>query len=177
MTNGSVQGVAWTPVTANVGQTFNVTFTVSSQGLSDSKVVVIRVVDASKLTVVNAASYRGEGLREIRSLQLLERTWQHGRCSTMFFRCQWTWQDESHCQWSPCAIILCLSSSAQLCHSVSVELGPATIIVSNPTDRLQWRSRDCSSAPSIFSADSSGSGDRLRRRRPMGSRIRIRHLM
>ncbi len=58
-TNSSVNGTfSWTPPAALAGQSFAIRFTATDGQLSDTKVVVVQVVNAAPLVAVNAANFR-----------------------------------------------------------------------------------------------------------------------
>lgn len=63
ITNNNTRGeFRWTPAGDDLGKNFLLTFTASNDGLSDTRSVLISVIQAAPLAVVSAASYRGETL-------------------------------------------------------------------------------------------------------------------
>jgi uncharacterized protein (TIGR03437 family) len=161
-TNNSVRGTfRWTPTLSDTGHTFIVSFTASDGQLSETKVVTVRVVEAGPLAAVSAANYRGGSLAAdsiaaafgatlaVRTevaqtlplpLELAGTTVTvNGVAAPLFFV-------------SPTQINFAIPPS--------VELGAATIIVSNPQGSYALGTVQIVAAtPAIFSADATGTGD------------------
>ncbi|HMV85574.1 MAG TPA: M36 family metallopeptidase [Blastocatellia bacterium] len=62
-TNNSARGTfKWTPAAADIGRSFNITFTANDGSLTDVKAVTVSVVQASQVAAVNAADFRNAPL-------------------------------------------------------------------------------------------------------------------
>lgn len=171
LSNGDVRGTfLWTPSSASSGQSFNVTFTATNQGLTDSKVVVIRVVDASKLTVVNAANYKGERLAADSMVaafgaNLAVRTVQNDVLPLPIDLAG----TKVTVNGVPAPLFFVSAGQINLAIPASVEPGPATIIASNPNGSYALGVVEIvPSAPALFSADSTGTGDAAAQATPDG---------
>ena len=164
-TNNSTRGeFRWTPASEDVGQMVMVTFTASDGLLSDIRSVVIRIVEATPLAVVSAASYRSDALAPdsivaafgtnlavradiARTLPLpLELAGTsvtvNGLPAPLFFV-------------SPTQINFAVPPGAELGES-----GTATIIVTSPLGTYALGSATLANSwPAIFTADATGKGD------------------
>jgi uncharacterized protein (TIGR03437 family) len=151
----------WTPTGAVTGQSFRVSFMVSDGQLSEAKLVTIRVVTAGPLTAVNAADFRSGAiapgsiatafgtdlaLRVENALELPLPFELAGTTLTV----------------NGLASPLLFASQAQVNFIVpeSIEVGTATIIVSNPAGNFALgRVQIAPSSPALFTLDASGRGD------------------
>lgn len=171
LSNNNVVGTfVWIPPSASSGQTFNVTFTATGEGLSDSKAVVIRVVEASKLTVVSAANYKGERLAADSMVaafgtNLAVRTVQNDVLPLPIDLAG----TKVTVSGVPAPLFFVSAGQINFAIPAAVEPGPATIIASNPNGSYALGVVEIvPSAPAIFSADSSGTGDAAAQATPDG---------
>jgi uncharacterized protein (TIGR03437 family) len=158
---GARATLRWTPADADTGRTLTVNFTATDGQFSETKAVTIRVVTASPLAVVNAASYKlgalpadsiatafGTGLAvRIEHAQALPLPTEMAGTTVMV---------------NGVAAPLLYVSPTQINFVIppTAGAGRATIIVSNPAGNFALAASEVTpAAPAIFSADSTGAGD------------------
>jgi uncharacterized protein (TIGR03437 family) len=161
-TNNSVRGAfRWTPAQGDVNKAFTVSFTVSDGQLSDTKLVSIRVVEASRLTAVNSADFRSgplaaDSIASIFGSNLAVRA-EAALTAPVPFSLAGTTVTINGIQ-APLFFV----SPGQVNFAVqsSIEPGMATIIVSNPAGSYAVGTVEIvASAPALFTANATGSGD------------------
>ncbi len=161
-TNNAVTGVfRWTPAAADAGKTFTATFTSSDGQLSDTKIVTIRVVNASPLTAANSADFRNgplaiESIATIFGVNLAVRS-EAAQLDPLPLDLAGTTVTINGVR-APLFFV----SDKQINFAVPATLqpGPATIIVSNPAGFYSVGSVQIApSAPAIFTLNNAGTGD------------------
>lgn len=162
LTNNSVVGVfRWTPAAADAGKTFSVTFTASDGQLSDVKTIPIRVVQASLLTAVNAADFRtgpiaANSIASIFGQNLAVRP-ELAQTTPLPVELAGTTVTIDGVQ---AQLIFVSAFQINFVVPASIDPGPATIVVSNPTGVFAAGLVQIeASAPAIFTLNSTGSGD------------------
>jgi len=160
--NNSVRGTfRWTPAAGDVGKVFNLTFTASDGQLSDSKVVVVRVVQASPLAVVNAAHYRSgplalDSVVAAFGTNLAVRT-EVAQAQPLPFELAGTTVTVNGV---PAPLFFVSPSQINFAVPSSLDAGPATVIVSSPLGTYALGTVNIVAAsPALFTADASGTGD------------------
>jgi len=161
-TNNSARGMfRWTPTAEDAGKSFTVTFTASDGQLSDIKSVSMRVVEATPLALVSAASYRGgalatDSLATAFGNNLAART-EVAQTQPLPLELAGTTVTVNGV-----AAPLFFVSPTQINFLVPpvVDLGAATVIVSNPLGSFALGTIQITAiAPAIFTVDGTGTGD------------------
>ena len=161
-TNNSVTGqFRWTPAAADVGKTFTASFTASDGQLSDTKIVTIRVVNASPLTAVSSADFHQgplaiDSIASIFGINMAVRT-EFAQSGPLPLDLAGTTVTINGIQSQ-----LFFVSDKQINFAVPATLdpGPATIVVSNPAGLYSiGTTQITASAPAIFTANSAGTGE------------------
>jgi len=162
VTNNSTRGrFRWTPSPGDVGQTFNLSFTASDGQLGETKQVSVSVVNAGPLGIVNSADYRPGSLAadSIASLfggNLAVRI-EVAQAQPLPLELAGTTVTVNGV---PAPLFFVSPTQINFAVPASVEAGPATIIVSNPTGSYSLGTSQIVAAfPAIFTANASGSGD------------------
>ncbi len=161
-TNNSVRGsFRWTPAAADVNKTFTVSFTVSDGQLSETKLVSVRVVEASRLAAVNSADFRSgpiaaDSIAAIFGSNLAVRN-EAATATPLPLSLAGTTVTVNGVQAQ-----LFFVSPGQVNFAVppSIEPGMATIIVSNPAGVYAAGTVEIvAAAPALFTINATGSGD------------------
>lgn len=161
-TNNSARGLfRWTPNSSDVGRSFNVSFKASDGGLSETRNVTIKVVNAAALAVVNAAHYQqgtlpsdsiasafGENLAlRAESAAALPLPTELAGTSVMV-------------NGVPASLLYVSPTQINFIAPPNLDAGAATIIVSNPSGSYAMGTSQVTTvAPAIFTADTTGRGD------------------
>ncbi len=175
-TNNSVSGTfLWTPPAGSAGQSFRISFTASDGQLSDTKVVVVQVVNASQLAAVNGANFRvgpvaAESIVSAFGVNLAVRT-ESAQALPLPLELAGTVVTVDGI---PAPLFYVSSGQINFAVPASVDLGPATIIVSNPMGSYALGVVEIvQSAPSIFTADATGNGDAAAQATPDGINYQV----
>lgn len=160
--NNNARGMLrWTPNDADNGKSFVVSFTATDGQFSEIKNVTIKVVTASPLAVVNAASYSlgaipADSIATAFGTNLAVRseTAQSLPLPTELSGTTLTING------IPAQLLYVSPTQINFVVPSTVAAGTATVIVSNPTGSYALGTTQITNAsPSIFSADSTGRGD------------------
>jgi uncharacterized protein (TIGR03437 family) len=161
-TNNSARGlVRWTPGESEIGRSYPITVTASDGQLTDVKSVLLRVVSASPLTAVNAADFRlgplaSDSIGAVFGIDLAVRS-EPARSLPLPLSIADTTLTINGI---PAPLFFVSPSQINFVVPSSVELGAATIIVSNPLGAYAAGEIEIvSTAPAIFTADATGVGD------------------
>ena len=151
----------WTPTAADAGRTFTLKFQASDGGLSDTKNVLVNVVTAAPLAIVNAAHYQGGALPAdsiasafganlaIRTEAALTLPVPKELAGTKVM-----------VNGIPAPLLYVSPTQINFVMPSGLDLGTATIIVSNPTGKYALATAQITeAAPSIFTVDATGRGD------------------
>jgi len=161
-TNNSVRGAfRWTPAAGDTGRTFTVSFTAGDGGLSETKQVTIRVVEASRLTAVNSADFRlgpiaPDSIASIFGVNLAVRS-EAAQGASLPLELAGTTVTVNGV---PAPLFAVSPTQINLAIPASVEPGTATIIVSNPAGSYAAGTVEIvPTAPALFTLNSTGTGD------------------
>jgi len=161
-TNNSVRGAfRWTPTAADTGKTFAVSFTVNDGSLSDTKVVNIRVVEASRLAAVNSADYRSgpiapDSIASLFGTGLAVRT-EVATVTPLPFELAGTTVTVNGVR---AALLAVTPLQINFIVPPGIEAGTATIIVSNPAGSYAAGTVGIAlPAPALFTRNDAGTGD------------------
>jgi uncharacterized protein (TIGR03437 family) len=161
-TNSSARGLfRWTPNSSDIGRSFTVSFKASDGGLSETRNVTIKVVNATPLAVVNAANYQqgtlpsdsiasafGENLalRAESAAALPLPTELAGTTVTV--------------NGVPAPLLYVSPTQINFIAPPNLDTGTATIIVNNGNSSYAiGTSQVIAVTPAIFTADATGRGD------------------
>ncbi|MEK7829521.1 MAG: M36 family metallopeptidase, partial [Acidobacteriota bacterium] len=161
-TNNSVRGeFRWTPTAADNGKTFAVSFTASDGQLSDTKVVNIRVVEASRLAAVNSADFRlgpiaPDSVASIFGTNLAVRT----ESATILPLPRELAGTTVTVNGVRAALFVVSPSQINFAVPPGISLGAATIIVANQAGSYAAGTVEiAATAPALFTLNSTGTGD------------------
>ncbi len=161
-TNNSARGLLrWTPNSSDIGSSVTISFKASDGSLTDTRNVTVKVVAASNLGIVNAASYRqgslpsdsiasafGENLavRAESATTLPLPTELAGTTVTV--------------NGLPALLLYVSPTQVNFIAPSNLDAGAATIIISNPSGSYALGATQITpTAPSVFTADATGRGD------------------
>jgi len=161
-TNNSLQGLfRWTPGSSDVGRTFTLSFKASDGSLSEIRKVGIKVVNATNLGVVNAASYQQGALPSDSIASAFGENLALRTESAIALPLPTELAGTTVLVNGVLAPLLYVSpTQINFLIPSNLDAGTATIIVSNPNGSYAMgKAQITPIAPSIFTADASGQGD------------------
>ncbi|MBK9316683.1 MAG: M36 family metallopeptidase [Acidobacteria bacterium] len=160
--NNSGKGTfTWTPVPSDTGQSSLINFTASDGELTETKSVLIRVVNAGQSTSVNAADFRlgplaANSIAAVFGTDLAVRT-ESARSNPLPYALA-----ETRATISGLPVPLFFVSPNQINFVVPPLLppGPATMVISSPQGKWSVSQMNIApAAPAIFTANATGRGD------------------